>query len=155
FNEVRFQDIADFSRTTFGQYKGENEYNQYKIVQYPSPQVLFKNNTFEKEADLLQVNFKASALLINNRFRTTLDLTGVTFTTSDASLCFSFNRISRIKLELEHLGSSLSVSPFELLIDKPLRSLFTDPLSTSRVRQVVEPESKPKCDFIYKTKGNI
>ena len=60
-------------------------------------------------------------------------------------LCLSFNRISRLRLELEHLGNPPSVSPYEV----PLTSrqeLVHPPLQTSRVRQVVELEDAPKCE---------
>jgi hypothetical protein len=170
FKEVRFQDVVDFSRTNFGRFKVDlmkfvenireltdidfDPVTRLVTVTETSPYVLLNNNTFEKEADFLHVTFSGPTLLIDNRFRSTLDLTDAS-STPEASLCLSFNRISRFKLELEHLGSPRSASPYELLIDKPLRSLFTDPLSTSKVRQIVEPASKRRCEFIYKTKGNI
>jgi hypothetical protein len=117
-------------------------------------QVLLKNNTFEKEAAFLHVIFNASAFLINNRFHSTLDLTAATFTTPASTLCLSFNRIGRFVLQLEHLGNLPNVSPYDLLIYKPLRSLFTYPLETSRVRQAVEPDGAAKCGFVYMTKSN-
>jgi hypothetical protein len=168
FSEVRFQDIVDFSRTTFGQYKVKNEDEKPKVMKHPLPQVLFENNTFEKDVDLLHVVFGGSALLINNRFRSTLDLTGATFEAHNADtsyaqdmpprLCLSYNRIHRLALGLEHLGNPPSASPYELLIAKPLGSLFANPLQTSRVRRVVAPEGGPEgaltCDFADTTTSN-
>jgi uncharacterized protein YjbI with pentapeptide repeats len=153
FTEIRFQDVLDFSRTTFGQYKIKNEGGKDEVKEHPSPQVLFENNTFEKESDFRHVTFSGLALLTNNRFRSRLDLTHASFTTPNSFLCLSFNDIGRFVLEPEHidksqhLGNPPSVSPYDLLIDKPLRSLFTEPLQISRVRQVVELEDRPQCGF--------
>jgi hypothetical protein len=183
FNEIRFQDVVDFSRTTFGAYevgvplprswdfrpfisstyikrlgplsaKPMPVQTLWTMLRHPSPFTRFANNTFEKEADFLHVAFRGSALLINNRFRSTLDLTGAMFPTPDAHLCLSFNRINRLRLELGVLGNPPSISPYDLLIDKPWRSLFTDPLGTSKVRQIAGPADAPKCDVADMTKGN-
>jgi len=157
FNEVRFQNVVDFSRTTFGQYKIKNEDGKDEVKEHPLPQVLFENNTFEKESYFRHVTFSSLALLMNNRFRSRLDLTNASFTTPNSFLCLSFNDISRFVLEPEHidkpqyLGNPPSVSPYDLLIDKPLMSLFTDPLQMSRVRQVVELEDGPQCGFAETT----
>jgi hypothetical protein len=139
FNEVRFQDIVDFSRTNFCPEllgpltKEQMEAGQQSLsLCYPCPGVHLDNNTFEKEADFLHVTFGGPALLINNRFRSTLDLTGALFTTSNANLCLSFNRISRIKLGPESFGHPPSFSPFD-----QFKSLFgTSPLQKSRIRPI-------------------
>jgi hypothetical protein len=146
---------VDLSRTTFGKYKAKSQDGKDTVMEHPSPQVLFQNNTFEKEADFLHVTFSSAAFLISNRFRSTLDLTGAIFPAPDAHLCLSFNRISRLRLELGALGNPPSISLYDLLIDKPWRSLFTDPLDTSKVRQIVGPADAPKCDVANMTKGNI
>ena len=102
-------------------------------------------------------------LFINNRFRSIWDLTGATFEAQNTQtahaqdtqpwLCLSYNRIQRLVLGLEHLGNPPSVSPYDLLIAKPLGSLLAKPLQTSRVRQVVGPADAPKCDFADMTKS--
>src|SRR5262249_43983237 len=68
FEEVRFQDVADFSRTNFGQYKEKDEDGKDQVMEHALPQMLFVDNTFEKEADFRHVTFSSSALLSNNRF---------------------------------------------------------------------------------------
>jgi hypothetical protein len=126
---VRFQDVVDFSRVNFGRYKVDlmtffenvlelvdidfDPINRLVTVTDPTPYVLLKNSTFENEMDILHVTFGSSALLINNRFRSTLDLTGATFEAHNAGtshtqetqprLCLSYNRIHRLVLGLEHL----------------------------------------------------
>jgi hypothetical protein len=139
FKEVRFQDVVDFSRANFCPEllgpltKDQLEAGQQSLsLCYPSPGVHLENNTFEKEVDLLHVTFGSSALLINNRFRSTLDLTGASFTTPNANLCLSFNRISRLVLGPENLGRPPTFSPFD-----QFRSLFgTSPLQKSRIRYI-------------------
>jgi hypothetical protein len=178
FNEIRFQDIVDLSRTKFHPDDKvdimdfsknilelvEVDFDPMtRLVTVPG-HVLFTNNTFEKEADFLHVRFHGAVLLINNRFRSTLDLTGVMFEEHDAhipsahdtppSLCLSYNRIHRLVLGREHLGSPPSVSPYDLLIAQPLGSLLADPLQTSRVRPVVGTEDAPQCAFADMTKSN-
>src|SRR5262249_50300069 len=141
FNEVHFQELVDFSRTNFclelsGPPTKEQMEAGRRFLCHPSSLVLLENNTFEKEVDLLHVTFGGSALLINNRFRSTLDLTGASFT-SDASLCLSFNRISRIKLGPKTLGNPPGFSPvdqFESLFHEP-------PLSKSKIRKITFKES--------------
>jgi hypothetical protein len=193
FNEVRFQDVVDFSRVTFGAYKVgvplprswnlrpslSSTYIEkvgplsaksmpmqtlWTISRHPSPLTRFANNTFEKEADFLHITFKGSALLINNRFRSTLDLTGATFEAHNTEtspiqdtqprLCLSYNHISRLVLGLEHLGNPPSVSPYDLLITKPLGSLLTNPLQTSRVRQVVGTADALQCELANTNTSN-
>jgi len=134
--EVRFQDLVDFSRTTFGQYKVVDTDKKVKVERHPSPQILFENSTIENEADFLHVKFNAPTLFINNRFRSTLDLTGATFEVQNSQvqnshLCLSFNRINRLVFEPEHLGNPPSISPYQQFI-----SLFAEPLQSSRVRQI-------------------
>ena len=75
FKAIRFHDFVDFSRTTFGQYKVKDT-----VEKHVSPQVLFENNTSEKDTDFLHVTFDSPVFFIDNRFRSTLDLTGATWT---------------------------------------------------------------------------
>ena len=130
FKEVRCQDLVDFSRTTFGQYKVElvgppteeqrktgQEY-LWRLLPHSTPYSRFENNTFQNEVDFLHVTFDSPVLFINNRFRSTLDLTGATFVATEAAqqnlpspsaarehhLCLSYNRIQRLVLESRHLG---------------------------------------------------
>ena len=122
FKEVRFQDLVDFSRTTFGRYKveivgppTEEQWEQQDGRDLPTlgntpfenPLVRFENNTVEKEADLLHVTFDSPALFINNRFRSTLDLTGATFAQPEHTtpLCLSYNRINRLIFASQHLSN--------------------------------------------------
>ena len=167
--EVRFQDLVDFSRMTFGQYKIIEENYNIKVESHPSPLVLIENNTFENEADFLHVKFNAPTVFINNRFRSTLDLTGAKFETQNpqaqnSHLCLSFNRINRLIFEPEHLGNPPGIYPHQQFM-----SLFAQPLQTSRVRRIDDtecilpeqtsnnPENTPQdeepLDDIYKTLG--
>jgi hypothetical protein len=168
--EVRFQDLVDFSRATFGRYRVKLTDENVKVKIHPSPIVLFKNNTFENETDFLHVKFNSPTVFINNRFRSTLDLTGATFEAQNSQdenshLCFSFNRINRLVFEPKHLGNPPGFCPYQQLM-----SLFVQPLQTSKVRQIGAPEcalnaqtaSNPDnttqdeepLDDIYRTLGN-
>jgi len=131
FNTVRFHDVVDFSRTRFGQYKIEDEHYKEQVMKHASTHVIFENNTFEKEADFLHVTFSGSALLMDNRFRSTLDLTGALFAAPDANLCLSYNRINRFVLGPENLGSSANFFHYRSLL-----SIFERPLHKSRIRQI-------------------
>ena len=173
-NEIRFQDVVDFSRTRFGLYetvvplpplflihpyeKGlapprATVLNRFWMLRrHPAPFTQLANNTFEKEADLIRVTFSGPTLLMNNRFRSTLDLTDTMFKAQNTDtlhaqetqpwLCLSYNRIHRLVLGLEHLGNPPSFLPYNQLM-----SLFTHPLQTSSVRQVIGPADTPKCGF--------
>jgi hypothetical protein len=46
FKEIRFQDLVNFSRTTFGRYKVKDKDGNVKFEKHPSPQVIFASNTF-------------------------------------------------------------------------------------------------------------
>jgi hypothetical protein len=142
--EVQFQDVVEFSMTTFGQYKGKSEDDKDIVMEHSSPQVLFEHNTFEKEADFRHVTFSGSALLSNNRFHSRLDLTDASFTSPTSFLCLSFNDISRLGLEPEHFGHPPGFSPFD-----QFRSLFDKPpLFKSKIRQIASKEkSDPKNEL--------
>jgi hypothetical protein len=167
-NEIRFQDIVDFSRTKFqpGDKVDIMDFSKNilelvdvdfdpmtRFVTIPH-HILLKNNTFEKEADFLHVTVNGSVLLINNRFHSTLDLTGLSFQTHNSNLCLSFNRISHLMLEPENLGRppTPSVSPMN-----QFKSLFgTSPLQKSRIRQIAfkktfapENNGAPQCVTLY------
>jgi uncharacterized protein YjbI with pentapeptide repeats len=160
FKEVRFQDLVDFSRTTFGQYKVDlveflevlelinidfDPSQTHVLAAEPTPHVHFENNTFDNEADFLHVKFYSPAMFINNRFRRTLDLTGATFEAQNARLCLSFNRINRLVLEPESLGTPAGLSPLRQWV-----SLRTDPLQSSRIRQIA-PSACPSINTPEKT----
>ncbi|ETW98671.1 MAG: hypothetical protein ETSY1_17860 [Candidatus Entotheonella factor] len=148
--EVRFQDVMDVSRSHVGHYivdlvaflevlellniDYDDSQTQLPVLE-DSPHFHLENNTFEKEAEFLNVHFASPALLINNRFRSSLDFTGSTFETETSRLCLSNNRIQRPVVEPEAMGKPPGFSPYDQLL-----SLYADPLQTSRVRDVKHPE---------------
>jgi uncharacterized protein YjbI with pentapeptide repeats len=113
--EVRFQDLVDISRTNFGRFRIDSEklFDDLEIMNndfmdllstdtfiVPSAQVQLENNTFENDADFLNVKFNAPTVFINNRFRRTLNLNGATFVDQNSPVqnfpfCLSYNRINR------------------------------------------------------------
>ena len=167
FKEVRCQDLVDFSRTTFGQYKVEivgpptQEQHQkgqeflWTLLSHTTPFIRFENNTFQNEVDLLHVTFDSPVLFINNRFRSTLDLTGATFVaTNDAQkdhtsplasrehhLCLSYNRIQRLVLESKYLGEPSRFSP-----SHQWQSVFGNPLRKSRIRPIASHAHSPASE---------
>ena len=115
--DVHFSNLVDFSDTELG--KGGN--------------IAFENVTFEKEVDFLRATFWNDAIFVRNRFRGAWDLTGVTFKEQKerASLCLSFNRISKLFMDREHLGYA------ENFFSIPL---WSPPLERSRIRGVRDKE---------------
>ncbi len=119
--EVYFSDLVDFSDTEFGS-SGNNSSREEtrkpdhcgheakepgsEQLPHEAEKIVFENIIFEKEADFLRATFWNDAIFVRNRFRGAWDLTGVTFKEQKerASLCLSFNRISKLFMEREHLG---------------------------------------------------
>ena len=176
--EVRFQDLVDMSRSTLGRYRIDaDRFDKLGLVNADFMDVLttvtfdgpdaptrLENNTFEKEADFLHVTFSSPTLLITNRFRSALDLTGSAFQANTARLCLSYNRIQRLVLESKHIGDPPGLSPdqqwlslkadmlqkskIQSLTNEHCMSVEASPRATATQRQPIEPPAG-----LYKTLG--
>jgi hypothetical protein len=170
--EVRFQDLVDFSRITVGQYeeliygpptkaqwkkqssygfKQSNKVYAWVNQSHSRPLMHFENNTFENEADFLHIKLHGPVIFINNRFRSTLDLTGTTFEPKKASFCLSYNRINRLVFEPEHLGTPPGIDPYN-----HFKNLRGNPLEISQVRMIQASKSSGdrECSVITPTDSN-
>jgi uncharacterized protein YjbI with pentapeptide repeats len=139
--EIRFHDLANFSRVTFGKYTVKDDDGNEHVKMHPSPQVLIDNTTFEDAANFLHTTFHGSLILRNNRFRKTLDLTGATFDAQNSHLCLSYNRITRLVMGSSHLGNPPNVSP-----STQFSSVSSRPLHRSKIRTIQlkeQPGKKP------------
>ena len=174
--EVRFQDLVDMSRATFGLYRIDaDRFDELGLVNadftdilttdtfdVPAARTHLENNTFEKEADFLHVTFGSPTFLVTNRFRSALDLTGSALQADTSRLCLSYNRIQRLVLESKHMGNPPGLSPYrqwlslrgDMLQKSKIQSLTNEhcmtvdasPGATATQRQPIEPPAG-----LYKT----
>ena len=113
--DIHFSDLADFSDTVLGEAKRN---------------VTFDSVIFEKAADFLRADFQGDAIFVRSRFHGLWDFTAATFQ-NGANLCLSFNRISNLVMEREHLYQLGTGQWFPKLRSPPS-------LEKSRVRSVSE-----------------
>ena len=113
---------------------------------------MFQNLIFEKEVDFLRSTFRNDAIFVQNRFRSTWDLTGVTFEGPEKNknphLCLSFNRINKLFLEREHLGYESWWTKAEDFFQKP--SIV---LGKSQIRDVIGDGPYSCSEFLVKPHG--
>ena len=121
-NNVFFSDLVDLSYAELG----------------GTGKVVFENVIFEKAADFLRTRFWNDAIFVRNRFRGLWDLTSAIFqnrkTDNDelekkSRLCLSFNHISRLVMDGEHLYGEQLGRVFHNLSP-------SFPLEESRIRAV-------------------